>query len=161
MIARRRGAAFLEFVLVLPFLLGVLLLTLDVGRLVLAQASLQDATSAAARAGARVGYAGGAPSQNCSAGASSVDIAYRTFCTAAQGMPTGPILSFTINEPLDLTPLGATCTSSIGSQYVRVTATSDFRPLTPGLALFSGSAEGGLRRMDIASTSVARCEISR
>lgn len=151
----------MEFVLLLPFLLGVMLLTLDVGRLVLANASLQDATSASARAAARIGYAGSAPSQTCSVAGGPADIAYRTFCTASLGMPTGPIESFSILEPQSPTPLGATCTAAEGSQYVRILATARFQPLTPGLALFSGSSEGGLRSMAIASTSVARCEIVR
>lgn len=158
---RPRGGAFLEFVLLLPFLVGILLLTLDVGRMVLVKSSLQDATSAAARASARVGYAGSVPSLGCVSPGSAADIAHRTFCASVAGMPTGPISSFTIVEPSSITSLGATCTTDIDSQYVRVVAVADFQPLTPGLALFRGSSGGGLQATSIAATSVARCEVAR
>ncbi len=158
----RRGAAFLEFVLILPFIVGIMLLTLDVGRLVLAKSSLQDATSAAARAASRVGYAGFVPSQTCASAGSAADVAYQSFCAAAFGMPTGPIQGFSILEPAHQTALGATCSATVpNSQYVRVVGESDFNPLTPGLALLTGAANQGWGTMRVAATSVARCEVAR
>lgn len=159
---RPRAASFLEFVLLLPFLVAIMMLTLDVGRVVLAISTLQDASSAAARASARVGYAGDVPAAaDCrSLSPAPQDIAYDTFCRSVLGMPVGDITGFRILEPRAKTALGHTCDSSDSeSRFVRVVSEASFLPLTPGLSIL---VEGGFQgRLTLAATSVARCEVAR
>lgn len=160
----RRGAAFLEFVLLLPFLVILMMLTLDTGRLVLAIGSLQDATAASARAAARVGYTGAMPSSEpCEDARTPSDVAHNAFCEAARGLPfLGNLLSLgVVSEPTHFTSLGYTCSiTETNSEYMRIAASSTVDLMTPLLRSFLGleNEEGSAV---ITATAVARCEVAR
>jgi len=102
---KRRGVEFLEFAIVLPIFIIFLLFTVDMARLAILQAGLQDATQQLARGGAQIGGWGG----RCP-----------NATTTCHGVPVAAFQNDVTNMPL-----GAT--SSIGS-ILSWTTTADGTP---------------------------------
>jgi hypothetical protein len=133
--------------------------SVDLGRLVLASTTLHASASSAARAGARVGYAGTVPAPgNCSGSLGADNPAYEAFCQA------GPITAGASIESFDvLTPTGGGlrfCVAGAQStQYVTVRAKARIDFVTPGLAVLLGVNTGDGATFEAVGT--ARCEVTR
>ena len=144
---RRRGVVMIEFAMILPLFLFLMLFTVDMGRMVLLQAGLQDATQQSARAGAQVG---GASISNRSR------ITFDSAIDAAPGLESGRVSRFTINS-------GGTC--SAGQTNVTIDARYSASLITPGLTallgVFAGQDGQDAGDWSLSATSVARCEVLR
>lgn len=144
----RRGVQFIEFALILPAMLYLLLFSIDMGRMVFLSGIVHDGVFYAAREGAIAGGAGDSES-----GPSR--FAFDSAVTRAPG--TGlSVIDFQVLE-------GTTCTQS-GSSYVRVRGTVRASFITPGLRqLLNASAglAGNGGRWDLTAVGISRCEIAR
>jgi Flp pilus assembly protein TadG len=138
----------IEFAMVLPLFLFILLFTVDMGRMVLLQAALQDATQQAARSGAQVGGANknGNKSQTT----------FNEAVSNAPGMTTSRISEFSVLA-------GSSCTAFQPNVTIRTAYQADF--VTPGLStllgVFTGDERGPEADWTLRATSVARCEVLR
>lgn len=152
---RNRGGVLIEFALTVPFAVFLLLLTMDVGQIALASASLSDATAVSARAAARQGYVGPVSSSTSCAGGSRSpqNVAYNAFCDALLSSPIDSVTSFQV-----VTPRTAFCT--YGDVYVQVNASAQVNLLTPGLGPLFGGGDTPLGGT-ITATGAARCEVAR
>lgn len=142
-----RATALLEFALILPALLFLIIFSIDLGHLILVKGAFQDATYASARAGAQIG-APGDRSQGQS---------LRVFREAAAGIPS---VDERRAELILVEP--RICT---GDQNVTVRSRYEAELITPGLrpmlSLFSGRDQGQDGTYPLIQTAVARCEIVR
>lgn len=163
----RRGSLLLEFALVLPLILALMVVSVDLGRLVLAQTTLQDAVSVAARAGARQGYAGQVPQGAlCASGSLTGNPSYDAFCESFRYGALGgyTLASFRIESP---SASGGSngpryCTrgtASASDLFVTTKATANMAFITPLLreVITRNSSEGAV----LSATAVARCENAR
>jgi Flp pilus assembly protein TadG len=141
----RRGAQMLEFAMLLPIFVLLIVFTFDMGRLVLTTVALQDAVQTAARAGAQVGGAD-------IGGLRSSERAFQETVAAAPALDPAKVLSTS-------TPNGARCTIAGSSRFVAYSAEYDFSFLTPGLYQLVSAAMPG--DFSIAATGVSRCEVVR
>lgn len=154
---RSKASVMLEFALILPLALAIMLFTVDMGRLVLLSTGLHDSAAVAARAGARQGLVG----------TDSSGPAFNAFTEASQVVPGLATSTFEVNSPRTIPAGGGGnfwCTPN--DQYVRVTGKADISFITPGLgALLSmvGSVDPSSvpSSVSISSTGVARCEVIR
>jgi Flp pilus assembly protein TadG len=146
---RRRGAAMLEFAIVLPVMLFLLLFTLDVGRTLLVQSVVQDSAFAAARAAAQIGE---------TSGAESVFSSSLALMPAAIDTEVLRISSGTGRAGASAQSAGQT-ECSIERPYVYVYAQVRVPLFTPGLGALIGAArqEG----WTLSASAVARCEVAR
>lgn len=158
----RRGVTMLEFVLTLPILMYIIMLILDMGMVIVANGTMQDAAYAAARAGAQVGGASysqatnsfpcGAKSAECRTGA-SYNALTATLAQSPSGRASNPRMAITS---------GGICTTS-SDTYVTTKVTYDHKLMTPGLAKLigwsGGVADGSAWKMTTTGTS--RCEVVR
>ncbi len=156
---RPKAGQLLEFSLLLPMALILITFSVDLGRLVLASTTLHASASSAARAGARVGYAGTVPAPgNCSGSLGADNPAYEAFCQAGQITAGASIESFDV-----LTPTGGGlrfCVAGAQStQYVTVRAKARIDFVTPGLAVLLGVNTGDGATFEAVGT--ARCEVTR
>ena len=166
---RRRGSTMVEFALILPSFVFMMLFTIDMGSLVLMKGAMSDATFTSARAGAQLGGA------NVGVGAGRAGISERTFYSAVEQIPMSANLrdvnAFTVLE-------GGTCVAAaaggLGStgdagaphnSMVRVQATYTMRMITPGLSamlnMIGGNGNAEANGYQVTSTGVARCEVYR
>jgi len=163
---RTRAAAMLEFVLIVPFALALMFITIDVGRLVMVSTAMHDASAAAARAGARQGYTGHNPagtSQPCQENARTGNPSYDAFCEAARRIPGATIRRFEILSPESATSqLGRTCRrgGSNSNIYVTIRGTAEVELITPLLSQLLRTDLDGLGDR-VVSIATARCEIAR
>ena len=157
---RRRAGQLLEFTLLLPMALFILVFSIDMGRTVLATTGLQDAAAVGARAGARIGYAGSVPGSGLceTAGRSTGNPSYDAFCEAASILGGAEITGVEIISP---NGYGSRyCTeASLDDTYVTIQARAQLDYITPGLATLVGLATG--EGSDITVTGTARCEVTR
>lgn len=136
-----KGVQFIEFSLILPIMLYLMLLSIDMGRLVFLSGIVHDAAFYSARQGAIQGGALG--------------VSEDAFSQAVSRFPGSPTPSgFTIQS-------GAVC--SRGDNIVRVTGEVETTLITPGLrSLLNASStisnEGPWR---LKATGIGYCEISR
>jgi Flp pilus assembly protein TadG len=156
---RPKAGQLLEFSLLLPMALVLLTFSVDLGRLVLASTTLHASASSAARAGARVGYAGTVPAPgNCSGFVGNDNPSYEAFCESTQATAGAKIESFDV-----LTPTGGGvrfCVAGANStQYVTVRAKASIDFVTPGLATLLGINTGDGASFEAVGT--ARCEVTR
>jgi Flp pilus assembly protein TadG len=154
---KKRGSAVLEFVLMVPFALILLFITMDIGKAVLIRTALQDATATAARAAARLGYIGSSGGDCSSNGATNGGPAQEAFCEAFNRIPGASYGSFsvTLQDAAGNSRSGDNVVCDDRYLYVvtvgKVTINNLLTPrVFPIPALKTVSA-----------TSVARCEVSR
>ena len=158
---RQRAAIILEFVLVLPLILALLVFSVDIGRMVMARMSLHDVVSTAARAGARQGYSGtDSPGGALCAKSFTGNPTYDSFCNSVNaGSLMGGVQAtrMWITSP---TPGGGYCDrATAGALFVTAHATADMRFITPGLReLLTGELDA---EAVLEETAVARCENAR
>jgi hypothetical protein len=167
--ARRRAATFIEFTLILPIFLFMMLFSIDMGSLMLMSGAMNDTTFSTARAASQVGGAG----YNTSTGVLvCTDGSLCNDSTAAGAYKDG-IEQIPFDKSLfDFSSMrivsGAACTPSGDGAYVRVQADYTVRLITPGLSAMLSAINGGkedhseLRDgYNLRSTGVSRCEIFR
>jgi hypothetical protein len=162
----RRAVTQLEFALVLPAFLFLMLFTVDMGHLILVSGAMQDATFSAARTGSQIGGAGldgqsGAlacpGSGTCSGGST-----YGSLTSSADQVPSvsgeGKIESMEIVH-------GAICRNSSPDNHVVVRVVYSTHLLMPGLTtmlnMVSGRAPAPDGAWTLTSTAAVRCEITR
>lgn len=156
---KRRGSQLLEFALLIPMALVLITFSVDMGRLILATTSLSDATAVAARAGARVGYAGAIPAPgDCTSGLGGPNPAYNAFCQAADVLGGSRIDSVELLTP---TGLGdrACVAGADSTEYVTVRARASLDFITPGLTSIVKLTVSSRTLIEV--TGTARCEVTR
>lgn len=165
----RRAATMLEFALILPMFMFMMMFTLDMGHLVLMSGAMQDATFSAARTGAQVGGAGidtratgqGAVCPNgepCKSGST-----YRSLMESAAQIPgynrLGKVESMKVVH-------GAVCLDG-ANDHVQIKVTYSTDLVTPGLTslLKMVAADKGptpnYDHWTLTATGIARCEVIR
>lgn len=168
---RSRAATMMEFVLILPLMLFVVLFTVDMGNVIFVNGTMQDAAYSSARAGAQVG--GGSmttdgrfpcgttkTSTSCRQGAS-----WTAFNAAVQNVPgyTSKQISGAQMQILTGGKCTAAATPSRSDNHVTVKVTYNHKLLTPGLSVlmsWSGSKiDNGAWAMSVTASS--RCEVVR
>lgn len=145
---RSRATALLEFVLLLPMFMFLMLFIFDVSRVLMVSGVAQDAAYRAARAGAV--YGGADPDGSRPALAA--------FNQATRELPGGGSLQ---NARVEIVR-GSECISTAG-EYVEIRVHYDIDMVTPGLGrLLNGinglPADGAYH---LSSTAIARCEVAR
>jgi len=153
---RRRGAQMLEFVLLLPLTLGVVLFSIDMGRIILLSGQVQDAANVAARTGAQLGGAcvnptTGAASPSCTNTGPAAD---SFFNTLEQGIGSTEGATITVDS-------GGIC-RMLGQpdSHVTVTAQHPVNLIFPGFQQLLNLTESDDQWV-ISATAVARCEVVR
>lgn len=145
-VKRRRGSVMIEFALVIPAFLFLIMFSIDMGRAVFYSGVLHDAVQQAARTGAQVGMAG---TDRAGPARSAFDRAV----DAAPGMSVDRVASFRVVS-------GTVC-----GTYVTIRAEYRMPLVTPGLArlaaMAGGSRQPGFNEVLLGATSVARCEVTR
>jgi Flp pilus assembly protein TadG len=144
-----RGAqAMLEFVILLPILVFIMVLTIDIGHIIFLANALQDATYASARTGAQVGGA-------CVASCPASSAAQTTFDQAVLGIPGHPPLASVTWKP----KTGLICKNTVADSEVTIQATYPITFVTPGMFALVHAVIGAVPALS--ATGVARCEVSR
>lgn len=157
---RSRGGVMVEFALIFPLALVIMLFAVDMGRVVLLSTGLHDATAVAARAGARQGFIG----------SDTKGPARAAFNEATNVVPglKGNISSFKVVSPTRVIAgtanrTGIWCTQA--NLYVKVSARANIGFITPGLGSLLNTFGGGKSdipgAITIGATGVARCEVAR
>jgi Flp pilus assembly protein TadG len=138
----RKGVELIEFAIVMPLLIFIILFSIDMGRNIFVAGTLQDAVYISARTGAQVGGAniGGTPH-------AAFNSAFANIPGAASGSVTWTVTS------------GGTCTLSGANTYVIITATYPEQFVTPGLGAALSVVTGAPPH--ITAVGVARCEVVR
>lgn len=168
---RSRAATMMEFVLILPLMLFVVLFTVDMGNVILVNGAMQDAAYSAARAGAQVGGGSltpdgrypcgqGASGTSCTQGAS-----YEAFRSSVANVPgyTSKQLSAVSMQIATGGRCAANATAARSDNHVTIRVAYNQKLLTPGLSVlmdWSGSdMEDGAWKM--AAVASSRCEVVR
>lgn len=122
--SRRRGAEMLEFAILFPFFLFMILFTIDMGHVVLVTGQVQDAGASAARYGAQLGGAGTRSqtvftdtidrTPGLQASKSSMTVESGSIC-ARTGPNTFVALRATYDVPLIAPGLGALLNLTVGN----------------------------------------------
>ncbi len=149
---RRRGVEMLEFAILLPIFIFILMFTIDMGNVIFLSGTLHDAVFVAARSGAQVG----AGCYNDPVGGDCAGPSRNAFNQALAGIPgvrQSYVNSFAVTE-------GATCTNVPGGNYVVVRASYRVHFITPGLFSLINVATAG-HGWSLSATGVARCEVVR
>lgn len=144
----RRGTQILEFALLLPLFLFMLLFSIDMGRMVLISGAVHDAAFVAARAGAQVGDTGPNPG-----GASA-----RAFASAVEIVPGAEQSRASVLE------VSGACQEPYNLN-VRVKVSYRVQFITPGLTTLLGMVNGERRAPEgdwiLPAVGIARCEVVR
>lgn len=162
----RRAVAMIEFALVLPMFLFLIVFTIDMGHLILMSGSVQDATHTAARVGAQLGGAGvntnsgggiacGNGSRNCNSDA------YRALTDTVAQIPTADTLGQL--EHMEIAT-GSRCTTGGADDHVTLRVRYSTRLVTPGLSALLSFVSGkpeNYESWNLNATAVARCEVVR
>lgn len=143
---RRRGSQMLEFTLLMPIFMILILFTFDMGRLVMINTALHDAAQSAARAGAQIG---GANLENSA-------ISLKAFDDTAAA--PGSVLDATKVIGRQVTT-GNYCTASGPDRFVTFQATYKFTFLTPLLKDLVGIGSDFDNGFVISASAVSRCEV--
>jgi len=98
-----KASVLLEFTLIVPMAILLILFSVDVGRYIIYQTNLKESVAVASRTAARIGYAGsdsGATGSSCPQGLDT-DVARNSFCKSILSIPGGgvDITNFTIEAP--------------------------------------------------------------
>lgn len=136
----------IEFALLLPIFILMMVLTFDFGRMVLTNVTLHNAAYTAARAGAQIGGASVGGQQ----------ISRDAFVDTVDRDPVLRMEFLAANSPRIVT--GQSCTALGANRYVTVEAQYRFTFLTPGLnALLDITGTP----FNLRTSAVARCEVVR
>lgn len=139
---RRRGTALLEFVMILPIFVFMILMSVDLGRMMLNYGAVSDASYIAARAGAQYGTASPAGRPGSKA----------AFANALAGMPG-------INEAeASLRIINGNCGSEVS--YIVVEGSYPVKPFTPGLSAMLGVLNG-TESFTLKTRAAVLCEVVR
>jgi Flp pilus assembly protein TadG len=123
---RQRGQSMVEFALIFPILILILMGLFDFGRLIVAYNTLSEA----ARNGARVAIVNQTPADICAVAATrAVAISLPTTCAST---PTAEGIYVTASEG------GSSCTQENVPCSQTVKATNQFRAITPIIGSFIG-----------------------
>lgn len=158
-----KGSIMLEFVLILPLLLLLIVFAVDMGRTVMVSTGLHDSVAISARTGARQGVVGNTRNVNgsvCQDNYLAQGYVYSSFCQSVTSIPglDGNVDTFSI-----LSPSSSVCKRSPGDVsnadlFVTVKAGAHIDYITPGLYevidLFMG--DGSI----IEAVAVAKCEVA-
>lgn len=141
---RRRGAILLEFMMVLPMFLLLMVLTVDLGHLMFVYGATEDATYSAARAAAQ-------------AGGASTGQAQTRFNTSIASLPAINASASSLNL------IDGECRID---PIIKVEGSVTIKTITPGLdALFtlvSGkSATTGLNGFTVKTQAIVLCEVTQ
>lgn len=162
----------LEFVLVFPFAMAIIMFTIDVARVYMAVNATQYAAEVAAKAGALYGAAGRQPSATQAAtsqcagrtGTGPVDntaIVLDTFCKKLASVPGG---QFAMSSIKQLTITGGTNSVAAPRRclrtepYVSVRTRISIPTLTPGISALIGGS-GGNVTWNVTTKNTALCEV--
>jgi Flp pilus assembly protein TadG len=138
----------LEFVILLPVLVFIMVFTIDIGHIIFLANALQDATYASARTGAQIGGA-------CVASCPANSAAQTTFDQVVSGIPGHPPLSTVTWTP----KTGLLCSATGANSEVSIKTSLPITFVTPGMYTLIHSVLG--RVPALSATGVARCEVSR
>lgn len=146
--AGRRAATFVEFAIVLPIFVFMMLFTIDMGTVILMSGAMNDSSFSAARAGAQKG------------GGELGGVSEATFNEALKQIP----FSATLHETKDFSVVtGKTCTRN--DRIVTVKVTYGLNLITPGLdsmlRVMSNDDTAGIDGFVLTAHGVARCEVYR
>lgn len=133
-----RGAAAVEFAIVVPLLLLILLALVDFGRLFFVQVSLAGASREGARA--------------ASVGRSAADVA-----TVVQASSPGVARVSSLGASTALTVLQGACTGTPGAQTSAVTVSVPFHWVTPVELLQFYDSDSTLGELELSSRSEMLC----
>lgn len=150
---RRRASTIIEFLFVLPIMLGLVFLSVDMGRMVMIHGALSTAAFSSAAAGAQSGTPGSTTGGDV----------YEYFRTSLQGLPmVGDVdarLSAvgTAANASSTPSSGSNC--SMGRPYVVVEVEADIKFITPGIkGLLDLSSDTDEWRL--ATSGVAVCQVA-
>jgi hypothetical protein len=147
----------------MPFMLILVFLTIDVGRIVMVNTALHEAVTVAARAGARQGYVGIVRSTTCSGGVGTGNPSYDAFCELAKTIPGANVQDLRILSPDSRLNGGFVCQQNAGGSnlYVTVVAGADLDLITPFLADIVGTLNETDLKGVLTAAGTARCEVAR
>jgi len=169
-LSKRRGAVLLEFVLMFPMFVYLIMFSFDIGRAVVTYGALTDGAYVAARSNAQIGLAdpdvaiqafnasaGSVPGIGCAGGPSAEPA---TVCsdTKAEGA-SAPQLTVGVRDN-GSSPVVGPCTT--GWSFVEVSVSKQFEPLSPGVGAVIGivdEADGGA--VTINAKAQVLCEVVR
>lgn len=167
---RRRGplgraATLLEFTMVIPIFIFMMLFSVDMGMLMLTSGAVNDAAFSAARAGAQAGGGGYDPSSQgfvCGNGPCAGSVSSEAAFDSAMQAPLSEEI-WTYDEDGFRIVSGAECRNGGEDAYVTVTLPYRVNMFTPGLAAMLGMVNEGSAgdEFKLVATGVARCEIYR
>jgi Flp pilus assembly protein TadG len=147
---KRRGATLLEFAMVLPLILVLIMFAVDMGRMAMLSGALADATGVAARRAAQYGAAG---NPTTGPARQAFDQQIVLVPGLSQGVDAAGTQAFTVEVT---STSGQICT--VDKPYVRITGRADVRFITPGVYTMLSAFKGdGLM---LRYTAVARCEVA-
>lgn len=168
---RRRAVSMLEFVIVLPTMVFIMMFVIDMGGVVLANGSMQDVAYSASRAGAQVG--GGAlvsngtypcgqrtTSYSCASGAS-----HSAFKNSMKNAPSY-VSSNTTKHQVRLLSGGKCVASAVGGRtdnHVTAQVRYEQKLSTPGLPtlLRAAGAKVNGSNWELTVNASSRCEVVR
>lgn len=145
-----RAAVLIEFAFVLPIFLFLIIFSIDVGQLLLLKGAFQDATYAAARAGAQSGEPGRVGSGD----------SQQQFDRVKSQIP-----GISLDKASVTAVSPERCRNNVGADQVRVSTLYKADLATPGLTALLNliSGKGGDATdptFNLEQTAVARCEIT-
>lgn len=170
---RRRGplgraATMIEFALVFPIFIFMIVFSIDMGLMMLTAGSMSDTAFSAARAGAQSGGGAYNPvtrSTECDTACtpSSNTVTRQVVEDAEAVFPLGSVRSFNVTDTRVTS--GGRCSDSGPNSFVRVELPYRISFLTPGLtamvAVADGSSPEQYEGTNMRAVGVARCEITR
>jgi len=154
---RRRAVQFIEFALIMPFFVVLIFFALDIGRMSIAYATMQDLATTTAIAGAQSGgvclASDGTVDCNNGPGAKALSQSDEILAALPAGLVSNVAAAY---------PSGDKCTVDGANSYVTVTLKFDVQMLTPGLSLLAGTLSGHPgKTLTMTTTALSRCEIVR
>lgn len=156
-----KGVNFLEFSLVMPFIMFFLVLSVDIGSAILKYAALQDAAYTTTRVSAQAG--GAHPRTNLNVAADTLsEVVDHNKTLPQQGVvntatPNDGYLGYIVRS-------GDKCTEGTNNMYVNIDVYYTPTLITPGLAsVFKLSTTGvggdGFDTWAMRASAVSRCEV--
>lgn len=164
---RSRAAVMLEFVLVFPMALVVVMFAFDVAKVYMAMNATQYAASTSVHKAASWGAAGvdGATCQDAVTPVRRDGKVLDTFCEKLLALPGGGIVEDGITS-IEVTPNAYDSSTNVHggcsdtSQTVRINVKVSLPSVIPGLGTLLGTVTGGDGKWHIEVTEEARCEIN-
>lgn len=162
---RKRAAAMLEFMMVFPMALVIVMFSFDVARVYMTLNGAQYAAAAAVRSGAYYGAAGEGGVCSSSMSYSTVRNEARvldTFCQKVKQMPGssmvgGAVKSIEVSPSESLNGVAGACSDA--NKVVKIDVTLGVPSLVPGLGLIMGVGSSGSNQWNLKVHQEARCEV--